>query len=146
MSSFIFLIIGALIAGIPLGIVAIVHSGRSKGTVKGFLLPLSIIALLASLFAFVRLVSIGNDNIFFATYFGGLALSIVTLSIAVHYRRKANNKIFDDKAKEHHESVVHTNNQIKYFKEIKELKKLLDDGAITQEEYDKKKTEILNRK
>lgn len=29
-------------------------------------------------------------------------------------------------------------------KEIKELKSLLDDGAITQEEYDKKKKQLLN--
>ena len=32
-----------------------------------------------------------------------------------------------------------------YIKEIKELKELLDSGAITQEEFDKKKKELLER-
>ena len=33
-----------------------------------------------------------------------------------------------------------------YISELERLKKLLDCGGITKEEYDKKKTEILNRK
>ena len=147
MITFILLIIGLGIVGIPLGIVAIVNSAKLKGTALAILLPLSIIALLMNIVglgqAIANNVDIRIARIFF---FSGLIMSIVTLSVAVHYRRKANNKIFDDKKKEHEKSVLRTNNQITYYEEIKALKELLDSGAITQEEYDTKKTEILNRK
>ena len=72
--------------------------------------------------------------------------NIYYLHILNRYKRKENNKVFDDKKREHEESVMRTNNRIEYYEEIKELKELLDKGAITQEEYDAKKTEILNRK
>ena len=144
--AFILLLIGIAIAGIPVGIASIVHCARAKGKLKAILLPLSIIALLMTLVSLFGSIPAEDITIFAALYFGGLVLSIVTLSVAVHYRRKANNKIFDDKKKEHEESVLRTNNQIEYYEEIKKLKELLDSGAITQEEYDLKKNEILNRK
>ena len=146
MLTFILLLIGVAIAGIPIGITAIVNSCRVKGKTRAILLALAIIGLLMTIVCFVGGILEDQHIIFIIFYFGGIALSIVTLSIAVHIRRKANNKIFDDKKKEHEESVLRTNNQIKYCEEIQELKTLLDDGAITQEEYDTKKTEILNRK
>lgn len=146
MLTFILLLIGIIIAGIPVGIAAIVHSARAKGKLKAILLPLSIIGLLLTLVCLFGSVTPDDVRVYVFLYFGGLTLSIVTLSVAVHYRRKANNKIFDDKKKEHEESVLRTNNQITYYEEIKALKELLDNGAITQEEYDTKKNEILNRK
>lgn len=146
MGTFILLLVGIIIAGIPLGIVAIVHSARSKGSLKAVLLPLSIIGLILTLVCLFGSISAEMINLFALLWFGGLALSIITLSVAVHYRRKENNKIFDDKKKEHEESVKKTNNYIEYYDEIKKLKELLDSGAITQEEYDIKKSEILNRK
>ena len=146
MLTFILLLIGIIIAGIPVGIAAIVHSARAKGKLKAILLPLSIIGLLLTLVCLFGSVTPNDVRVYVFLYFGGLTLSIVTLSVAVHYRRKANNKIFDDKKKEHEESVLRTNNQITYYEEIKALKELLDNGAITQEEYDTKKNEILNRK
>ena len=146
MVGFILLIIGVVIAGIPLGIVSIVHSSKVQGGAKAVLLPLSIIGLILTLVCFFGSVSTENPNAFAFLYFGGLVLSIVTLSVAVHYQRKANNKVFDDKRKEHIQSVKQANNKIEYIDEIKELKDLLDSGAITQEEYDSKKSEILNRK
>jgi len=36
-------------------------------------------------------------------------------------------------------------NKMSYLDEIEKLKKLYDDGAITEEEYEKKKNEILRR-
>lgn len=146
MITFILLLIGIAIAGIPVGIASIVHCARAKGKLKAILLPLSIAGLVMTLITFGGSFSYGDITVFVALYFIGLILSIVTLSVAVHYRRKVNNKIFDDKKKEHEESVLRTNNQIAYYEEIKALKELLDNGAITQEEYDTKKNEILNRK
>ena len=146
MLLFISLIVGIVIAGIPVGIASIVHCARAKGKLKAILLPLSVIALILTLVCFFGSLTPDDVRVYVFLYFGGLVLSIVTLSVAVHYRRKANNKIFDDKKKEHEESVLRTNNQITYYEEIKALKDLLDNGAITQEEYDAKKTEILNRK
>lgn len=146
MITFILLLIGIAIAGIPIGIASIVHCARNKGKIKAVLLPLSIIGLVLTLVSLVGSISSEDITVFAFLYFDGLVLSIVTLSVAVHYRRKANNKIFDDKKKEHEESVLRTNNQIEYYDEIKKLKELLDSGAITQEEYDLKKSEILNRK
>lgn len=146
MITFILLLIGIVIAGIPIGIAAIVNSAKVKGKVMLVTLPLSIVALLLTLICLFGSISNENIIVFTSLYLGGLVISIVTLSISVHYRRKANNKIFDDKKKEHEESVLRTNNQITYYEEIKQLKELLDSGAITQEEYDTKKNEILNRK
>ena len=146
MITAILLIIGAIIAGIPVGIAAIVNSAKVKGKVMAITLPLSIVALLLTLICLFGSISNENIIVFASLYLGGLTISIVTLSVSVHYRRKANNKIFDDKKKEHDESVLRTNNQITYYEEIKSLKELLDSGAITQEEYDNKKNEILNRK
>jgi len=141
-----FLIFGIIIAGIPLGIVSIVHSGRSKGLLKAILLPLSIIGLVLTFVCLFGSVSNENIDVFTYLWLGGLAISIVTLSVAVHYRRKENNKIFDDKRKEHEESVRRANNQLSYYDELKNLKELLDSGIITQDEYNRKKTEILERK
>ena len=150
MLTFILLLIGIIIAGIPVGIAAIVHSARAKGKLKAILLPLSIIGLLLTLVCFFGSVTPDDVRVYVFLYFGGLTLSIVTLSVAVHYRRKANNKIFDDKKKEHEESVRQALKkeevEIDYIIEIQKLKELLDSGAITQEEYDAKKSEILNRK
>ena len=145
MVGFILLLIGIFIAGIPVGIVAIVHSGRAKGKLKAILLPLSILGLLVTLAALIGNLSSDKTALFVYFYLAGMALSITTLSVAVHYRRKANNKVFDDKKKEHEESVLRTNNQIEYYDEIKKLKELFDSGAITEEEYKEKKSEILNR-
>ena len=147
MIGFILLLIGIFIAGIPVGITAIVHSSRVKGKPKAFLLPLSIIALVITIFTFgYAFVPDSSTTAKTVLYLSALAVSITTLSVAVHYKRKENNKVFDDKKREHEESVMRTNNRIEYYEEIKELKELLDKGAITQEEYDAKKTEILNRK
>ena len=145
MVGFVLLLIGIFVAGIPLGIVSMVHCGRTRGKPKAIILPLSILGLVINFASLVGSLSYDNTSLFSFLYLSGLALSISTLSVAVHYRRKANNKVFDDKKREHEESVLRTNNQIEYYDEIKKLKELLDNGAITEEEYQSKKTEILNR-
>ena len=151
MATILLLFLGLAFVGIPLGIVAIVNSAKTKGVALAILLPLSIIALFVNIVGiFGGLggnISSGTCSILFVS---GLVVSIVTLSVAVHYRRKLNNKIFDDKKKEHEESVAQIlakeKSQSDYITEIKRLKELLDTGAITQEEYDLKKSEILNKK
>ena len=145
------LTIGVIIAGIPLGIVSIVNSARAKGTVKAITLSLSIVAFIVFLYSFVAVLTYSiNGTVALILYLVTLATMITTLSVAVHYRRKANNKIFDDKKKEHEESVRQALKkeevEIDYIIEIQKLKELLDSGAITQEEYDAKKSEILNKK
>ena len=146
MAKFVLLLVGIALVGMPVGIASIVHSARIKGKLKFALLPFGIAGLILTLVSLFGSISSEDIIVFGYLFLGALVLSITTCLIAVYYRRKANNKIFDDKKKEHEESVLRSTNQATYSDEIKQLKDLLDSGAITQEEYDTKKTEILNRK
>ena len=147
----ILLCLGIVLASVPVGIVSIVNCSRVKGKVKAITLPISIVAFLINLYAFVAYLTYSISGTTTAIlYFLTLGAMIAALSVSVHYRRKANNKIFDDKKKEHEESVRQALKkeevEIDYIIEIQKLKELLDSGAITQEEYDAKKNKILNRK
>lgn len=51
-----------------------------------------------------------------------------------------------DKSSEANNNSATKASQIDSAKELMDFKKLLDDGVITQEEFDKKKQEILERK
>ena len=85
MIGFILLLIGIFIAGIPVGITAIVHSARVKGKPKAFLLPLSIVALVVTIFTFgYAFVPDSSTTAKTVLYLSALAVSITTLSVAVH--------------------------------------------------------------
>ena len=144
-SSFllVLMIIGLFVAGIPIGIIAIVKSSKVCGWRKGVLLPLSILSLILY---FVALIFMHQNYVYLAISLTGLAMGIVTLSISSHFVSKQTNQIYTDKTIEHQESVAQAiEKEQNYIDELKELKGLLDSGAITQEDYDKKKDEILNR-
>jgi len=140
----IFLIIGLFVAGIPIGICAIVKSSKVGGWRKGVLLPLSILSLVLY---FVALGFLDSNVTYLVITLTGLAMGISTLSVSAHFVSKQTNKIYTDKTIEHQESVAEAiKKEQSYIDELKELKGLLDSGAITQQDYDKKKDEILNRK
>ena len=144
-SSFllVLMIIGLFVAGIPIGIIAIVKSSKVGGWRKAVLLPLSILSLLLY---FVALIFMHNNYVYLIISLTGLVMGIVTLSISCHFVSKQTNQIYTDKTIEHQESVAQAiEKERNYIDELKELKSLLDNGAITQEDYDKKKSEILNR-
>lgn len=139
----ILLVLGFFIAGIPLGIISIVKSSKVKGWRKAVLLPLGIISLIMY---FVSFVWMHETIVYLIITAVDLALSITVLAVSAHLVSKSTNQVYTDKTIEHQESVAQTiEKEQSYIDEIKELKSLLDSGAITQEEYDKKKNEILNK-
>lgn len=141
------IILGIFVANIPVGICAIVKSAKVKGWRKAVLLPLSIFALVLYFIAFVV---IYFAVVFLVLIITGLAISIVTLSVSSHFVSKQTNKIYTEKTLEHKQSVAKNveklENQQSYINEIRALKELLDSNAISKEDYEKKKNEILNRK
>jgi len=141
------IILGIFVANIPVGICAIVKSAKVQGWRKSVLLPLSIFALVMY---FVAFVVIYFTVVYLVLIITGLAISIVTLCVSSHFVSKQTNKIYTEKTIEHKQSVAKNakkiENQQSYIDEIKALKELLDNNAITQEDYEKKKSEILNRK
>lgn len=141
------LIIGFFFATIPIGICAIVKSAKVKDWPKAVLLPLSILSLVLY---FVAIPFMHQTAVSALLILSSLALAISILSVSSHIYSKQTNKIYTDKTKEHQESVAKSEKKMEqeqsYIDEIKQLKQLLDSSAITQEDYDKKKSEILNRK
>lgn len=78
---------------------------------------------------------------------GAMAV-IPSMCTAIHTYKKEK-KCENPEEKPENSSNIVSETQEKepnYIQEIKGLKELLDSGAITQAEYDKKKTEILDRK
>ena len=79
---------------------------------------------------------------------GSLLVGLIGLVLTLALKKKTGHYC----SSERHESnsnkynkVQHVSTGLNYIEEIKQLKELLDCGAITQEEYDKKKKEILEK-
>lgn len=140
----ILLLIGIILIGIPFGVISIVNCVKSKGKRRFIFLPFAIAGLVLILVSFGGAFSSFPLNTGLILYFVGFGVCLVALVIAVHFRRKYYNRIFDDKKKEHEESVkqILINEQVKMDR-VSKLEELLKNGEITQEEFDKKKKEIL---
>ena len=138
--TLIILEVGIIIAGIPIGICAVVKSAKISGWLKGLMLPLSIISLILSHFGIVMLIT--SIVYFFSISIAGIIGGIVTLSVSSHFVKKQNAQSEENVS----QSNKYYEREEAYIAEIKQLKELLDNQAITQEEYDNKKSEILNRK
>lgn len=86
-----------------------------------------------------ELVGWGIVSIFFVSVLGG----IFTLCIRQE-ELDSNSVLYYKPVGEHQNPVlIRQNNDLKYIENIKQLKELLDCGAITQEEYDQLKAEQL---
>lgn len=80
---------------------------------------------------------------------GAMLFGIAALTLALIFRHMEKVKRLENpEPVQNKQRVVHRTNRsvgLNYIDEIKQLKELLDCGAITQEEYDAKKKEALER-
>ena len=153
---------------LPAAIVSLVFSGKLKGLAKGLSIFLSVLVLALCLGTLVNGL-IGNALSEYVTYAGytyfhrhpcewvcmGLScgsllaavLAVVTTFVALGMQRKSNlsKEQFNDRLTriENQSVKAQPDSSKDYIDEIKRLKELLDMGAITQEEFDTKKAELL---
>ena len=76
-------------------------------------------------------------------FLGNILISIIKYSYLLLYTCRLENNI-EENEKEEIISTISNDKTISDVDEIKKFKELLEAGTITQEEYDKKKKEILN--
>lgn len=129
----------------------LISSGRGNGTT--FLLASSILAVFFYIGFFIFICidftmgsNIDYNYILFSVFYGFAILTIIgaTLAVAILGIKQK------DEEPEELPGLTHTPKNLKLAKddpveEIKRWKELLDAGALTQEEFDAKKAEILNK-
>lgn len=97
--------------------------------------------------------TISLDNINDITFESGMTFGIVTvdtikekfnIALNKYYAKNISNRLLEELDKIKRISNSTNNNQVSVADEIKKYKELLDMGAISQEEFDEKKKELLN--
>ena len=132
-----------IIFSTPAVVIGTVFAFKIKKPIKFLMLGLSFVSITLLIINYIILLveSFGSDTTMLLGIID-LAISIPSMCVSIHiynkykilYENNESNNRFGEES------------EISYIQEIKELKKLLDNGLINQEEYNKKKTEILNRK
>ena len=102
----VWLIIGIIVFGIPVGLAGLVRALRLEGWKKIVLSIFSVIAMALCVVALVGTILALSKTFIRIFFYSGLGVGVVTLAFAVHFLRKLHNKVFTDKAKEHHDSVA----------------------------------------
>ena len=102
---FCYLIFWVVVVGVPFSIAAIIYCAKTSGFMKATLLPVSIINFILTILC---IVASFNEDLLLLTgiVFGGtLVISFVALSAAEIHRRDINNKMFDERKKEHDDAA-----------------------------------------
>ena len=103
----VWLIIGIIVLGFPVGMAALVRSLRLEGWKKLVLAIFSTLSMAALAVALIGTILPELDKTFVRIFFySGLGVGLLTLAFSVHFLAKLHNKVFTDKTKEHHESVA----------------------------------------
>ena len=124
-----------LLLGVPFGVISFVLMHKTYGVRKAIILIFTIVYFILAGLGFIILFA-GSFSIL-SLYFFIFSLPFVITSFILVVTRPGN---FSPKQP----NLAKQN--LAYIEELERLKKLLDCGAITKEEYDTKKSEILNRK
>ena len=106
MILFCYIIFWLIVVGVPFAIAAIVFSAKTYGFMKATLLPVSIVNLALTILCVVGLFQDDLVRLCGIVFIGTLIISFVTLSAAEIHRRDVNNKMYDDRKKEHEEAAA----------------------------------------
>lgn len=162
----IFFLMLLVVMSIPLNVVSFVFGLMIRNRTRPIAVTFPIIGIVLIASAFLSLVisamlipSKSYDDSSASSLFGWIALGlsigaflvgIVSIILVFTFRSRYLASIKEEpitvalpKMKDDKPSA--SNNSTGYIEEIKQLKELLDSGAITQEEFDKKKKELLNK-
>ena len=102
----VWLIIGIFLV-IMIGLAALVRSLRLDKPLKAIFSIFSLLSIALAVVALIGTLNPTLGNSFVRVFlYSGMAIAILTLILAVHFLRVKHNRVFTDKAKEHHESVA----------------------------------------